>query len=152
MKKGTLLSKMLVFATNKHADQFDKAGMPYILHPLKVMSLVGDEEELQCIALGHDLVEDCDVTYQELLEAGFSDRVVKGISLLTKVPGETAEQYLDKVLSSQDSIRVKMADLKHNSDISRLRGVTEKDIARMVKYQLKLYYFVRACSSIRYIL
>lgn len=130
-----MLNKMLVLATNRHAGQFDKGGNPYILHPLKVMYyLKTDDEELQCIALAHDLVEDTDTTYTELYEMGFTERIVFGIQALTKVPGETYDQYKDRVKANPDAIRVKMCDLRHNTDIRRLKGVTEKDIKRMIKY------------------
>lgn len=135
--KGELLNKMLVLATNAHADQYDKGGNPYILHPLKVMHyLKTNDEELQCIALGHDVVEDTKVTYQELKELGFTPRIVEGIRALTKVPGETYEDYKARVFSNEDAMRVKMADLRHNTDIRRLKGVTEKDIARVAKYHM----------------
>jgi (p)ppGpp synthase/HD superfamily hydrolase len=126
---------MLVLATTKHAGQYDKGGKPYILHPLKVMHyLRSDDEELNCIALGHDLVEDCRVTYQQLKEQGFSTRIIAGISALTKVPGETEDECLARILANKDACLVKMQDLRHNSDIRRLKGLTEKDFARMQKY------------------
>lgn len=135
MKKGEMLNKMLVLATNRHSGQFDRGGNPYILHPLKVMYFLNTEdEELQCIALGHDVVEDTDTTYQELREIGFSERIVKGIQSLTKMPGETYDQYKAKVKANPDAIKVKMCDLRHNTDIRRLKSVTEKDIARTEKY------------------
>lgn len=133
-KKGELLSKMLLLATNSHANQFDKGGNPYILHPLAVMyGLRTDDEELQCIALGHDIVEDCGVTYASLREL-FSERIVNGIRDLTKVPGETYEEYKNKVKSNPDAVAVKKSDLNHNTQISRLKGVSPKDMARMEKY------------------
>lgn len=141
-KKGELLNKMLVLATNAHAGQFDKGGMPYILHPLKVMHYLRGcggnpaDEELQCIALGHDIVEDTDVTYRQLAEEGFTERIINGIRALTKVPGETYDEYKERVFASEDAMRVKMADLRHNTDIRHLKGVTEKDIARAAKYQM----------------
>jgi len=126
---------MLVLATTKHDGTFDKGGLPYILHPLKVMYyLKSDDEELNCIALGHDLVEDTDVTYAGLREMGFTERVVEGIKAMTKVRGETHEEYKAKIKANSDTIKVKLADLRHNSDIRRLKGVTEKDIARITKY------------------
>jgi (p)ppGpp synthase/HD superfamily hydrolase len=137
MKKGEMLDKMLVIATNAHAGQFDKGGAPYILHPLKVMHyLKSDDEELQCIALGHDVIEDTRVTYQDLTDAGISKRVQSAIRLLTKQPGQTLAEYKEAVFSSRDAMMVKMADLRHNSDIRRLKGVTEKDLARIAKYQI----------------
>lgn len=135
MKKGEMLDKMLVLAVTRHAGQFDRGGRPYILHTLAVMhKLRSDDEELNCIAVGHDIIEDTNTTYTELREMGFSERVILGIKNLTKVPGESNEEYLDRVKSSQDSIRVKLCDLQHNSDIRRLKGVTEKDFARLQKY------------------
>ena len=123
MKKGEMLSKMLVIATNAHAGQFDKSGMPYILHPLKVMHyLRTEDEELMCIAVGHDLFEDTNVTAAELREAGMSERVILGIYGVTRMPGESEAEYEAKVMANNDSMDAKMADLRHNSDIRRLKG------------------------------
>ena len=135
MKKGEMLGKMLVIATNAHAGQFDRGGKPYILHPLKVMHyLKTDDEDLMCIALGHDVIEDTDVTYKDLRDAGMSERVIEGIRGMTKLPGQTYEEYKQQVFSNRDSMLVKTSDLRHNTDIRRLKGVTEKDFARMAKY------------------
>ena len=135
LKKGEMLNKMLVLATNRHAGQFDRGGNPYILHPLKVMYyLKTTDEELQCIALAHDLIEDTDTTYAELVEMGFTARILNGITCLTKVPGETYDDYKGRVKSNPDAIKVKMCDLRHNTDIRRLKGVTEKDLDRMARY------------------
>jgi hypothetical protein len=70
----------------------------------------------------------------DLHNAGFTPRVVEGIRALTKVPGETHDEYLAKIKANRDAIRVKLPDLRHNSDIRRLKGVTEKDIKRIAKY------------------
>lgn len=130
-----MLSKMIALAANAHADQTDKAGKAYILHPLKVMHyLKTEDEELMCMAVGHDLFEDTDITRVLLLELGFSLRVVDGISCVTRQRGEAYEEYKSKVKSNKDAIRVKMADLRHNSDLRRLKGVTEKDVARTARY------------------
>jgi len=135
MKKGEMLNAMLVLATNKHAGQMDKGGHPYILHPLAVMTMLNSEdEELMCGAIGHDLIEDTDTTYHELKEAGMTERVVNCIRCLTKLPGETYDEYKAKVKSNADAVRVKLCDLRHNTDIRRLRGVAEKDISRMARY------------------
>lgn len=136
MTKGKLLGAMLVIATNAHAGQYDRGGKPYILHPLKVMHyLKTDDEELQCMALGHDLIEDTAVTYKELREAGMTERIIAGIDALTKQPGQTYDEYKDRVFANVDAMRVKLCDLRHNTDIRRLKGVTEGDIARMARYQ-----------------
>lgn len=134
-KRGELLGKMIVLATNRHAGQFDKGGKPYILHPLAVMHLMDDaDEEQQCIAVGHDIVEDCEVTYSELRELGFTSRIIEGIKCLTKIPGESYDEYKAKVKSNPDAVKVKLADLTHNTRIDRLKGVTPKDMARMERY------------------
>lgn len=134
-KKGELLGKMLVLATNKHAGQFDRAGVPYILHPLKVMHYTkSEDEELNCIALGHDVVEDTNTTWQELYDLGMTTRIVKGIDALTKRPGESYDDYKGRVKANADARKVKKADLRHNSDIRRLKGITEKDLQRNEKY------------------
>lgn len=132
-----MLSTMLMMATVGHHGQFDKSGKPYILHPLKVMHyLKSDDEELQCIALGHDILEDTEITEEDLLEAGMTLRVVRGIKSLTKIEGESYELYKEKVKSNIDAILVKMADLRHNSDIRRLKGDAEqKDIDRINRYR-----------------
>ena len=143
MKKGEMLDKMLVIATNAHHGQFDKGGNPYILHPLKVMHyLKSDDEELMCMALGHDVIEDTNVTYKDLRDAGISERVINGIRALTKQPGQTYDEYKEGVFANVDAMRVKMADLRHNTDIRRLKGVSDKDIQRIAKYQ-KFYLEIR---------
>lgn len=143
MKRGELLNKMLVLTTTEFSGIFDKGGAPYILHCLKVMYyLKTDEEELQCIGLGHDLVEDTDVTYVQLRDMGFTERVIEGIRAMTKIPGETNDEYMARIKANHDAIRVKLCDLRHNSDIRRLKGVTAKDVARIEKYH-KMYLELR---------
>lgn len=130
-----MLEKMIVLMVNAHSGQYDKSGMPYSLHPLKVMHyLKTEDEELQCIALGHDVIEDTSVTFEDLRNAGMSERVIDGIRALTKMPGETYDEYKAKVFANRDAMLVKCCDLRHNSDIRRLKGVTEKDIVRLEKY------------------
>jgi len=140
-----MLTKMLVLATNSHAGQFDKGDNPYILHPLRVMyQLKSDDEELNCIALGHDLVEDTDVTYKQLKDLGFTDRIIAGIRAMTKLPGETQEEVMIRLMSNKDAVLTKLEDIRHNSDIRRLKGVTEKDIKRMAKYH-EMYVTLKGC-------
>lgn len=123
MKNGEMISAAIVFSTNKHAGQFDKGGQPYILHPLTVMSFLGTdaEEEVRCIAVLHDVIEDTGATYAELREIGMTDRVIDGVRALTKVPGETYDEYKARVFANRDAMRVKKEDLRHNSDIRRIK-------------------------------
>jgi len=137
MKRGEMLSSAIHIATNAHHGQFDKGGNPYILHPFAVMGLLEvEEEELQCMALLHDVVEDTKITYNELRDAGMSDRVIEGVKILTKQRGQSYEEYKELVFSSRDAMIVKLADLTHNTDIRRLKGVSQKDIDRMAKYHV----------------
>jgi hypothetical protein len=135
-----MLNTALMIAAKAHDGQFDKSGKPYLLHVLTVMhKLRSTDEELNCIALLHDVVEDTKTTYQELREAGMSERVIDGVKLLTKVRGQTNDEYLAGVLSSRDAMLVKKSDLTHNMDMRRLKGVSEKDLARTNKYILMFH-------------
>ena len=130
-----MLSRMLSLAARAHEGQFDRGGVPYFMHVMQVMrNLKTDDEELKCIALGHDLLEDTNVTEEEIL-TNTNYRVLMGIKALTKIEGESYEDYKDKVKSNWDAVLVKMADLTHNSDIRRLKGITQKDLNRVVEYQ-----------------
>lgn len=138
--KGDLLNKAIVIATNAHAHQKDKSGAPYILHPLTVMQILDTkDEELMCVAVLHDVIEDTDVTYAQLIEAGMTERVLAGVRALTKQLGQSYEEYKEAVFANEDAMLVKMADLTHNTDIRRLKGVTQKDIDRMARYHTFYY-------------
>ena len=130
-----MLETMIHIATNAHSRQFDKGGNPYILHPLHVMHKVRHTDEAtMCIAVGHDLFEDTYVTPEMLRANGISERVIEGIQALTKVEGESYEDYKAKVKANPDAVNVKMEDLRHNSDLRRLKDVTPKDVERVARY------------------
>jgi (p)ppGpp synthase/HD superfamily hydrolase len=127
---------MLAIAASAHNNQYDKAGKPYFLHCIAVMQLLNTvDEELQCIALGHDLFEDTTWSISQLRKEGFSDRVISGISDMTKQRGQCYEEYKEQVKSNPDAVLVKMADLTHNSDIRRMKEVTQKDFDRTIRYR-----------------
>src|SRR6201996_2719862 len=99
LRRGEMIDKMIRLAVKGHAGQFDKGGNPYILHVLKVMdNLHTQDEELQCIAVGHDLIEDTKITAREMLRRGISNRVVTAIGMLTKKKGQTDDEYLNLIL------------------------------------------------------
>ena len=132
-----MLNKAILLATTYHAGQYDRGGNPYILHPLKVMHyLKTEDEELMCIAVMHDLLEDTSATVDTLIALEFSNRVIQAVQALTKIEGQTYDEYKQGIFNNQDAMKVKMCDLRHNSDIRRLKSkkITEKDIARMIKY------------------
>lgn len=132
------LALMVKLAATHHMKQFDKGGRPYVLHVLKVMHYLKDKDDdlLSCMAVGHDLLEDTPVKSVDLDRLGFSRRVIDGIERLTKLEGQPHENYLTGILQSYDACRVKLADLRHNTDIRRLKGVREKDLQRMHKYHM----------------
>jgi (p)ppGpp synthase/HD superfamily hydrolase len=130
-----LLANAIALASERHAGQFDKAGMPYILHPLKVMHyLKSDDLELMCIAVLHDIIEDTPTTYKELEDLAFTPRIIDALKLLTRMPGQTSCKYAEGIKSNKDAIKVKLADLRHNSDIRRLKGISDKDTERLRNY------------------
>ena len=136
--KGKLLGKMIQLAANAHAGQFDKGDEPYVLHCLKVMHyLKSHDEELRCIAVGHDLIEDCpEITVDVLRQAGMTQRIIEGIVALSKVPGQTYQEYKAAVFANVDAMRVKVCDLRHNTDIRRIKGkaIMESDVVRLENY------------------
>lgn len=135
MNKGAMLDSAIQIAAVAHAGQFDRGGMPYILHPLKVMHyLKTDDIELMCIAVLHDVLEDSKYHVSGLIAHGMSKRVVRGVVALTRIKGQSDEDYLEDIRHNYDAIRVKLADLRHNSDIRRLKGLRDKDFERMIKY------------------
>jgi (p)ppGpp synthase/HD superfamily hydrolase len=130
-----VLAKAIQFAADKHSDQTDKGGNAYILHPLRMMMrLRTSDEELMAVAVLHDVVEDCDVSFDDLRDFGMPERVVAGVKALTRQAGETYEQFIERLAGNRDALLVKREDLRDNSDLTRLKGVTEKDVARMQKY------------------
>lgn len=133
----TQLSKAFKIASIAHCKQYDKGGKPYILHPIRVMeNLKTDDMELQSIAILHDVVEDTDVTFDDLIKEGFSKRVVSALKLLTHKQEDSYEDYIGKICTSLDAIEVKLADITDNSLITRLKGINEKDFKRMQKYMI----------------
>lgn len=129
------LSVMIAIVAEKFEGKLDKGGKPYVLHCMAVMHMVeSDDLEIKQMAAGHDLFEDTDVTKQYLRDRGFTERVIDGIMGGTKIPGESYEEYKFKVMSNPDTRKWKKADLRHNSDIRRLKGLRQKDFERLAKY------------------
>lgn len=121
-------------AKRAHKGQVDKAGAPYILHPETVASFVTKDDE-KIVAYLHDVIEDTPCQLRDLENAGFSSEIIKAVDLLTRKTGQSYKQYLKLVKTNELARVVKLADLKHNSNLSRLTHVTENDIKRLKKYQ-----------------
>lgn len=132
---SALLSKAIALAAKVHEGQIDRGGKAYILHPLRVMNgLSIYDQELMAIGVLHDVVEDSAVTFEDLENMGFTPRVVGALRLLTHIEGESYEDYIDRIATNEDAVKVKIEDLVDNSDLSRLKGVRPKDWERQAKY------------------
>ncbi len=131
---NTLLQKAIDLAHQAHAQQVDKGGQPYINHPLRVMAKMETLQE-KIVAVLHDVVEDSDLTLEDLLVQGFPADIVDSIAALTKIAGEEYETYLQRVMENAIALRVKIADMTDNLDISRIPHPTAKDWQRLTKYQ-----------------
>lgn len=128
------LERAIAIAAMAHAGQVDKAGQPYILHPLRVMLRMEDELE-RIVAVLHDVVEDTPVTLEQLAREGFSEEILQAIEALTKRPGETRLQAAVRAAQHPVARRVKLADVADNMDLSRIPNPTEQDYARLQEYE-----------------
>jgi (p)ppGpp synthase/HD superfamily hydrolase len=128
------LERAIAIAADAHAGQLDKAGQPYILHPLRVMLRVSNEEE-RIAAVLHDVVEDTNVTLEQLAKEGFSGPVMAAVEALTKLPGESRTEAAARAKRDVIARAVKLADNSENMDLSRIAAPTEKDFARMKEYE-----------------
>ena len=132
--KQSQSEKAYEIAKKAHLGQVDKAREDYIKHPEKVASFVKTDEE-KAVAYLHDVIEDTELTLEDLSEYGFSKEVIEAVDIITKKRGEDYQSYLNSVKKNKLARAVKLADLRHNSDLTRLAKVTEKDIKRKEKYQ-----------------
>lgn len=121
-------------AYEAHKDQVDKGGVPYVFHPFHLAEQMKTEDTV-CAALLHDVVEDASVSIKELINAGFSKKVIDALILLTHKKGVSYMEYIEQLSNDPVATKVKLADLIHNSDLSRLDNVTEADLQRVEKYR-----------------
>lgn len=117
----------------KHKDQVDKSGLPYVFHPFHIAEQMKDENTT-IVALLHDIVEDTDTTFEDLKEMGFNDKVIDALKLMTHNKDEDYFKYVEKIGKNPIARKVKIKDLEHNMDTSRLDVVTKKDQERVKKY------------------
>lgn len=135
-----MLRKALMLCCEIHKDQVDKGGAPYYMHPITV-ALNMETEEQKIVALLHDVVEDSETTLEDLKAMGFSDRIIDAIDRVTK-KGESYGIYLKKIKENDLARAVKLGDLEHNSDLTRLKTVTEKDLNRVKRYKKAKEYLL----------
>ena len=128
------LERAIVIAAEAHAGITDKGGAPYILHPLRMMMDLTSAEE-RIVAVLHDVCEDCPGwTFERLRGEGFSEEILTALDSVTKREGETYEEFALRAAVNPISRRVKLADLRDNSDLSRITNPSVKDHQRIAKY------------------
>jgi hypothetical protein len=132
-----IIDAAVALACRVHAGQVDKSGKPYILHPLRLMLKFEDVDE-QVVSVLHDVVEDGDVTLEELRELGVSSAAVAAIDCLSKREGELYEDFIARIKPNDLARRVKIADIRDNLDLTRLPQVSDKDLQRVAKYHRAL--------------
>lgn len=121
-------------ALDKHHGQTDKSGAPYILHPLRVMAAMQTDTE-RIVAVLHDLVEDSDVTLDDLRELGYSEEIVAAVDHLTRRDDETYDEFIQRIKPHPLAVRVKLGDLLDNMDIRRNAKLNKKALERFQRYQ-----------------
>jgi (p)ppGpp synthase/HD superfamily hydrolase len=129
------LERAIVIAAEAHAGQTDKAGAPYVLHPLRVMLRASSIDE-RIVAVLHDVCEDCPGwTLDRLQHEGFSDHIIEALRSVTKRDGEDYEAFVRRAAANPIGRLVKLADLRDNCDISRIAVPSERDLQRIAKYR-----------------
>lgn len=134
-----LTRKAMRVSYEAHKNQVDRAGVPYIFHPIHVAEQM--DTEIECVvALLHDVVEDTDIAIEEL-QKEFPNEVIEVLKLLTHDKNEDYMKYIEKIKMNPVAKKVKVADILHNSDETRLDSITEEDIIRRNKYKKALEFF-----------
>lgn len=129
-----LTKRALAICFDAHREQRDKSGLPYVFHPFHLAEQMDTEDEI-CTALLHDVVEDSPLTLEDLRRAGFPEAVLEALALLTHDPRTDYLDYVARLRENPIARRVKLADLRHNSDLSRLDTVSEADRQRLLRYR-----------------
>ena len=129
-----LTKKALKLCYAAHRDQVDKSGMPYVFHPFNLAEQMEDEVTA-AVALLHDVVEDTCYTLRDLETMGFPPQVLEAVGMMTRDPAVPYLEYAAKLKDNPVTRTVKLADLRHNSDLSRLDTVDEKALRRVEKYK-----------------
>lgn len=136
------INEALKICFSAHIDQKDRSGVPYVFHPYHLAEQMPDDEDAIITALLHDVIEDTQLTISDIASHGFSATVIEALTLLTRDESDKSDEayfeYVHKIASNPTARLVKIADLKHNSDITRLKNASEKDLARCEKYKKAL--------------
>jgi len=131
--RQALLERAIAIAEKQHTGQVDKAGRPYIDHPLRVMQAMSNDAE-RIVAILHDVIEDTDCTLDQLATEGFPGYILEALDSVTRRDDETYEAFVARAARNPIGRRVKYADLQDNADLSRIAAPTAADIGRTEKY------------------
>ena len=129
-----LTKKAIKISFNAHKNQVDKSGMPYVFHPFHLAEQMDDEYSV-CVALLHDVIEDTDITIEDLKAEGFPKEVINAIELMTHSDSVLYLDYVKAIKNNSIARKVKLVDLKHNSDLSRLDNIDDMALKRAEKYK-----------------
>ena len=134
LENNDLIYKSLEIVTKLFNEKCDKGGFPYVIHLLKVYSGVSDYIEKVC-ALLHDVVEDTDVSYDDLEKIGYPSDIIEILQILTKVKGEDYRDYIERIIKSENTrvMHIKLSDLRHNMEPGRIKNPTANDYERLSK-------------------
>jgi hypothetical protein len=139
------LNDAIILATRAHQGQKDKAGAPYILHPLRLTLKMSTETE-KIVAVLHDVLEDTDVTLEDMRRAGYTEPVLDALGCLTRREGELYDDYITRIRQNPLARRVKIADLEDNLNVTRLNHLSDADQIRLKKYR-KAWAALTAAST-----
>lgn len=130
-----MTKKAHILCFQAHKNQTDQGGLPYVFHPLHLAEQMDTEEEI-CVALLHDVIEDTSCTIETIREEGFSPAVCEALSAMTRQPGMPYMDYIWALRPNALARKVKLADLNHNMDLSRLKQVSPNGLRRLQKYRI----------------
>lgn len=128
------LEKAIIIAVKAHEGQTDKAGEPYILHPLRMMLRLSSTED-RITAVLHDVIEDSPISLDDLRAQNFPEKIIEALNHVTKIPEESYDDFIKRAATNPISRRVKLVDLEDNSNLARIKNPTDQDRKRIEKYR-----------------
>lgn len=143
---SALLPRAIEIATEQHAGQFDKAGQPYLEHPMRVMRAMRSDVE-RIVAVLHDVIEDGTITLAQLGTEGFSKEIQEALDSVTRRPGEDYMVFIARASANPIGRWVKYEDLRDNANLTRIDRPTEADFARTKKYQRAIAHLESATAA-----
>ena len=138
----SILELAYEIAKKAHEGQFDKAGKPYIEHPIRVSNNVNGDLA-KTVALLHDVVEDTDITFNDLIQMGIPDEALYILRLLTRPKELTYKKYIEVIGTDKIAIQIKLADLEDNMNLNRISNITDRDIQRVEKRYKPAYSYLK---------